>query len=180
MGNGLREENRFDVSTQDDLGLVTLSGIALVNAPADSALAVARLIGDEVLGGCRGLFVVDCDRLTGSQMAFALNWYLADSSRGRVAGSLLLLREVQSLSESNQTLLAHFVASRKRGVDGVRIVASSSTNLYKRVRDQQFDASLFYLLNVVTVTPRRGVRTHIRPAAPRPETEGDSTGSHQR
>jgi sigma-54-interacting transcriptional regulator len=177
MANGLQEENRFGVSRQDDLGLVTLSGTALVNAPAEAALAIARLIGDELRGGCPGLFVVDCDRMTDSQMAFALNWYLADSSRGRVAGSLLLLREVQCLSWSNQTLLTHFVASRRRGADAVRIVASSSMNLYKRVCDQEFDASLFYLLNVVTLTPRRAARTHIRPAARRAETEGDSTGT---
>jgi hypothetical protein len=180
MTNGLREENRFSATTHDDLGLVTLSGIALVNAPAEPALAVAKLIGDEFPGGCPCLVVVDCDRLTDSQMAFALNWYLADSSRGRVAGSLLLLREVQGLSQSSQTLLTHFIASRRRGADAVRIVASSSINLYKRVCDEEFDTRLFYLLNVVTLTPRRAVRTHIRPAAPRPETEGDSTASHER
>ncbi len=177
MVNEPRNENRWASLVPTDVGLVTLSGVALVNAEPEPALDVARRISHEFPGGCPCLFVVDCDRMTHGQMAFAMGWYLADSSRGRVSGSLVVFREVQFLSPSNQTLLAQLLAGRRRGDDAVRIVATSSTDLYKRLCDQEFDSSLFYLLNVVTLTQRRTVRMHApRHSATRPDTEGDSTG----
>lgn len=175
MMNHAGHRERTDRPAVMDIGLVAMSGVALVNAAPDPALDIARSIGAEFPGGCPCLFVVDCERMSEAQLAFAMGWYLADDSRGRVPGSLVLFREVQFLSTANQTRFAQLLASRSRGDDAVRVVASTSVDLYLRVCEQRFDSTLFYLLNVVTVTPRRHHRAHARTASVRPDTEGDST-----
>jgi hypothetical protein len=162
-----------------DVRLVTLSGVALVNAAPESALDVARSIGAEFPGGCPCLFVIDCGKMTDGQVAFAMGWYLAENSRGRVSGSLVLLRELQCLSRPNQQLLAQLIVGRRRGDDAVRVVASSSVDLYQQVCDDQFDASLYYLVNVVTLAPTVRRRATNRPPVTQPDSEGDSTGSHE-
>ena len=177
MVNEHRNGSRYGVAAPADINLVTLSGVAFVNAAPEPALEVARTIGGAFPGGTPCLFVVDCQRLSDGQMAFALGWYLSDGSRGRVSGSLVLLREVQALSPSNQLLLAQLIAGRRRGDAAVRVVASSSIDLYQRVLDDTFDAGLYYLLNMVTLTPRRGALTRPRASDRQSDMEGDPTGS---
>ena len=147
-----------------DVKLVGLSGVALVNAAPEPALDVARMITAECAGGCTSLFVVDCNQMTEWQTAYAMGWYLYDSSRGRMPNSLVLFREVQCLSRWNQTQLAELLANRRRGADSVRVAASSSIDLYEMVCEELFDASLYYLLNVVMLTPG-GRRPHSRPSS---------------
>jgi Sigma-54 interaction domain len=145
------EGNAQDKDWPADVKLVELSGVALVQGAPEPALDVARIIAAECGGDCSSLFVVDCDRLSEWQMAFAMGWYLSDASRGRMPNSLVLFREVHVLTQWNQTQLAELLSIRRRGRDSVRVAASSSVDLFELVCDEQFDDTLYYLLNVVTL-----------------------------
>jgi len=148
-----------------DVKLVELSGVALVQGAPEPALDVARIIAAECGGDCSSLFVVDCDRLSEWQMAYAMGWYLSDTSRGRMPKSVVLFREVQALSRWNQTQLAELLATRRRGPDAVRVAASTSIDLFELVCDEQFDDTLYYLLNVVLLkAPTNGSGTADHPS----------------
>jgi Sigma-54 interaction domain len=136
---------------EEDVKLVGLSGVALVQGAPEPALDVARIIAAECGGDCSSLFAVDCDRLAEWQASFTMGWYLSNTSRGRLPNSLVLFREVQTLSRWNQTQLAELLVTRRRGPDAVRVAASASVDLYELVCDEQFDDTLYYLLNVVTL-----------------------------
>jgi len=175
-----RNGDGHDKAAPVDVNLVTLSGVAFVNAAPEPALDIARTIADAFPGGTACLFVVDCQRLSERQMAFALGFYLGEESRGRVAASLVLFLEVQALSRSNQQRLAQLIASRRRGDSAVRVVAASSIDLYQRVRDDMFDAGLYYLMNIVTLTPSRSATHRAGRSDRHPEMEEDPTGSVRR
>lgn len=134
-----------------DVELVGVSGVALVQGAPEPALDVARVIAAACCGDSSSVFVVDCDQLSEWRAAFAIGWYLSDTSRGRMPNSLILFREVQTLSRWNQAQLAELLVTRRRGPDAVRVAASASVNLYERVCDERFDDTLYYLLNVVTL-----------------------------
>jgi hypothetical protein len=134
-----------------DVKLVKLSGVALVQGAPEPALDVGRIIAAECGCDSSSLFVVDCDRLSEWQAAFTMGWYLSDTSRGRMPKSLVLFREVHTLTRWNQTQLAELLVTRGRGPDAVRVAASASVDLYELVCDDQFYDTLYYLLNVVTL-----------------------------
>jgi DNA-binding NtrC family response regulator len=79
--------------------------------------------------------------------------------------SLVLFREVHALTRWNQAQLGELLAARRRGPDPVRVAASSSIDLYEMVCDEQFDDTLYYLLNVVTL--KASARTSGTDDAPR-------------
>ena len=63
---------------------------------------------------------------------------------------MLLLREVHALNRQNQMMLADLLASTPAANGSApRVVASSSTSLFDRVRNGQFDDRLFYRLNTI-------------------------------
>jgi len=134
-----------------DVKLAGLSGVALVQGAPEPALDVARIIAAECGSDCSSLFVVNCDRLSEWQSAFTMGWYLSDTSRGRMPNSLVLFREVHTLTRWNQMQLAELLAIRRRGPDAVRVAASASVDLYQLVCEEQFYDTLYYLLNVVTL-----------------------------
>jgi hypothetical protein len=155
MVGEVREGNAQGREWPVDVKLVGLSGVALVTGAPEPALDVARIIAAECGGGCSSLFVVDCDQMSEWQTAYTMGWYLSNKSRGRMPNSLVLFREVQTLTRWNQTQLAELLSQRRRGAGQVHVAASASVDLYNLVGDGRFDATLYYLLNVVTLHARR-------------------------
>ena len=63
--------------------------------------------------------------------------------------SILLLREVHTLTHAGQAVLRRLMT--KRPPEAPRVFASSSVSLYQRVKDGAFDPDLFYYLNAVHI-----------------------------
>ena len=65
--------------------------------------------------------------------------------------SILLLQEVHALSLNEQAEVDRRLTELRatRQVGGIRIIASSSTPLFDRVREGSFDERLYYRLNVI-------------------------------
>jgi hypothetical protein len=77
----------------------------------------------------------------------------------------LIVHEVDGLNETQQTALLQLLESR---VDGgqCRVIATSSTSLFERVREGRFLGPLFYRLNVIHIVSGardEGVGTSSRP-----------------
>ena len=68
--------------------------------------------------------------------------------------SILLLREVHTLTRSGQSALRRLMA--KQAPEAPRVFASSSVSLYERVKDGLFDPELFYYLNAVHIVTSEG------------------------
>jgi hypothetical protein len=68
--------------------------------------------------------------------------------------SILLLREVHTLTQSGQSALRRLMT--KRAPEAPRVFASSSVSLYERVKDGLFDRELFYYLNAVHIVTSEG------------------------
>jgi hypothetical protein len=72
------------------------------------------------------------------------------------ATETVLIREVQTLSDANQAVLADLLAERDGhpGNARRRVIATSAISLFHRVRQGRFDARLFYLLNMIHLDVR--------------------------
>ena len=68
--------------------------------------------------------------------------------------SILLLREVHTLTQAGQSVLRRLMT--KRAPEAPRVFASSSVSLYERVKDGLFDPELFYYLNAVHIVTSKG------------------------
>jgi transcriptional regulator of acetoin/glycerol metabolism len=136
-------------SFEPDLRLAAARDVCvLITAAPDLALKVARDIADRDRRKRSGMRVVDCDALDPLAARAALAESLLQPIQPAHACGTLLLREVHALTRQNQTLLADLLTTGSNG-DAPRVIASSSTALFDRVRNGQFDDRLFYRLNMI-------------------------------
>lgn len=122
----------------------------LIAADPDLALKVARDIADRDRRKRSGIRILDCDALDPLAARVALSECLLQPVAPAHACGTLLLREVHALNRQNQVMLADLLTSNAT-VNGnaPRIIASSSTALFDRVQNGQFDDRLFYRLNTI-------------------------------
>ncbi len=126
-------------------------GPVLISATPEDALAVARLIATLGRGGSPTQVLI-CDLAAGDNVMTAM----ADAALRQHLGSerlILLLREVQALTPSDQTIVMKRLVDRQlRPFENTaRIIGSSSINLFERVEQGTFDARLFYRLNAIHI-----------------------------
>jgi hypothetical protein len=126
-------------------------GPVLISATPDDALAIARLIATLGRGGSPTQVLI-CDLAAGDDVMTAM----ADAALRQHLGSerlMLLLREVQALTPSDQTIVMKRLVDRQlRPFENTaRIIASSSINLFQRVEQGTFDPRLFYRLNAIHI-----------------------------
>ena len=123
-----------------------IDGPVLITATPDDALAIARLIGS-ARRDCH-VEVVTCDPANGEDVVAAM----ADARLRPRTGSekrILLLREVHTLTPSDQAALMDRLAERQLEPleQSARILASSAAHLFEYVVRGSFDERLFYCLN---------------------------------
>lgn len=148
----LRPSADHSVWCEVDISLAAQTdGPVLISATPDEALAIARLIA--TLGPGEGpMPVLTCDPAEGGDVLTAM----ADSSLRHEPGSnrpILLLREVQTLTSSEQAALLKRLCGRPRRPieQSARILASSSIDLFQAVGRGAFDERLFYRLNQIHI-----------------------------
>jgi NAD(P)-dependent dehydrogenase (short-subunit alcohol dehydrogenase family) len=135
---------------EPDLRLAAARDVCvLITAAPDLALKVARDIANRDRRKRPGMRVVDCDVLDPLAARTALAESLLQPIKPAHACGTLLLREVHALTRQNQSLLADLLGSGAAAVEVPRVIASSSTSLFDRVRAGQFDDRLFYRLNMI-------------------------------
>ena len=130
---------------EEDIGCAARSNVPVLITGGDpeEGREIACAI-DRQSGSPRGsVEVVDC-RERGAFIRLL-------ATEDRYERSIVLLQEVHELSLNEQAevdrRLGELRASRLG--DGIRIIASSSTPLFDRVREGSFDERLFYRLNVI-------------------------------
>lgn len=124
----------------DDLDLAVRSHCpVLITATAEEALVIARTIA--VRSGCGERM-----RVYDFAQAREHGGTALDASEG---AAVLFLREVQVLKPAEQAWLLEALESIQQRNSAPRILASSSTSLFRRVQQGAFSARLFYRLNAV-------------------------------
>jgi hypothetical protein len=143
---------------EPDLQLAAARDVCvLIAADPDLALKVARDIADRDRRKRAGIRVLDCDALDPLATRVALSETLLHPIKPAHACGTLLLREVHALNRQNQTMLADLLAlSSPATNEAPRVIASSSTSLFDRVQNGQFDDRLFYRLNMIYMAFNRG------------------------
>ena len=133
----------------DDIDCAARAGITiLISGGRDTATATARQVHDR--RAARSEFVVvDCGR-------HEAPWRrLAEALRERSSsGRTVFLPDVDRLTQSQQSLVASCLrsgAARTTTGETVHIIASTSVDLFSRVRAGEFDKDLFYRLNTVHI-----------------------------
>ena len=121
----------------------------LIAAEPDLALKVARDIASRDRRRGPAMRVVDCDALDAHAARVALAESLLQPIEPSRACGTLLLREIHALTAQNQAMLADLLSTPPHAGALPRVIASSSTSLFDRVRTGQFDDRLFYRLNTI-------------------------------
>ena len=135
---------------EPDLRLAAARDVCvLIAADPDLALKVARDIAARDRRWRAGLRVLDCDVMGPLDARRSLAESLLVPIDPAFACGTLLLREVHALNAQNQAMLADMLSSMPTSASLPRVIASSSTSLFDRVRSGQFDDRLFYRLNVI-------------------------------
>jgi hypothetical protein len=134
-----------------DVSLAAASDVpVLISGPPNRTLRFALLIVARAsLRGRSGLRI--CDVTRGDDVFNAI-----EGPDRADATETVLIREVQTLSEANQAVLADLLADRRGQVGTARrrVIAASAISLFQRVKQGTFDARLFYLLNAIHLDVR--------------------------
>jgi transcriptional regulator of acetoin/glycerol metabolism len=134
---------------EPDLKLAAARDVCvLIAAEPELALKVAQDIANRDRRKRTQIRVLDCDALDAFAVRRALSESLLQPTQPGNACGTLLLREVHALNAQNQSMLADLLAI-VQPAEAPRIIASSSTSLFDRVRTGQFDDRLFYRLNMI-------------------------------
>ena len=143
-------EDMFD-DYEPDLRLAATRDVCvLIAADPDLALKVARDIAARDRRKRTDMRVLDCHSLDPLAARRALSDALLRPIQPANACGTLFLREVHALNPQNQSMLADLLALTPANIaDAPRVIASSSTSLFDRVRTGQFDDRLFYRLNMI-------------------------------
>ena len=134
---------------EPDLRLAAARDVCvLIAAEPELALKVARDIANRDRRRRTGIRVLDCDALDALALRRALSETLLQPTEPGNDCGTLLLREVHALNAQNQSMLADLLGVAQPA-EAPRVIASSSTSLFDRVRNGQFDDRLFYRLNTI-------------------------------
>jgi transcriptional regulator of acetoin/glycerol metabolism len=137
------------------LAAVTDLPVLISGTPRASREIASRLDG-HTGAARRTVEVVDC-RQEGALCALTrLTAVVPDAETAR--GRILLLQEVHALTMTDQILLEREIERMRLGPNPVvRILASSSVELFERVVDHLFSERLYYRLNIIhVVVPPEG------------------------
>ena len=136
-----------------DVSLAATSDVpVLISGPPNRTLRFALLIVARAsLRGRTGLRI--CDVARGDDIFNAIE----GPDRAETTETVLI-REVQTLSEANQAVLADLLTDRhgRVGPGRRRVIVTSAISLFHRVKRGTFDARLFYLLNAIHLDARSG------------------------
>ena len=124
----------------------------LISGSPSSALRPTEAIAGRLARADHSIRILACDE-SGSAADLGAVLSPTDAPRGPSA-SILLLREVHTLTEAGQRVLRRLMT--KRPPQAPRVFASSSVSLYQRVQDGLFDPELFYYLNAVHIVTPKG------------------------
>ena len=134
---------------EPDLKLAAARDVCvLIAAEPELALRVARDIANRDRRKRTSIRVLDCHAMDPFAVRRALSESLLQPTEPQNVCGTLLLREVHALNAQNQSMLADLLAIA-HPAEAPRVIASSSTSLFDRVRLGQFDDRLFYRLNVI-------------------------------
>lgn len=133
----------------EDIGCAARSDVpVLITGDPEEGREIACAIDRRSRSPRGTVEVVDCRQRGAFSRAMSLGPRDRSSSHHRA--SILLLQEIHALSLNEQAEMDHRLAEMTSARhDGVRIMASSSTPLFDRVRQGAFDERLFYRLNVI-------------------------------
>ena len=124
----------------------------LISGSPTSALRLTKAIAGRLSRTDHSIRIVACDV---ADCDGELGAVLTPTEPPRAArASILLLREVHTLTQAGQSVLRGLMT--KRTPEGPRVFASSSVSLYARVKDGLFDPELFYYLNAVHIVTSEG------------------------
>lgn len=116
----------------------------LITAPPDQALAIASAIADGRATGPARLVIFD-----GAAILDPLNWERRELA-GADSDEELVVRDVGGLNDEQQAALMRLLETGMR-YRRRRIIATSPTCLFERVKDGSFLDQLFYRLNVIHI-----------------------------
>ena len=123
----------------------------LISASPTSALRLTEAIAGRLSRTDHTIRILACDVDCGGELSAVLS---AAEPPSAPHASILLLREVHTLTEAGQSVLRRLMT--KRAPEAPRVFASSSVSLYERVKDGLFDPELFYYLNAVHIVTSEG------------------------
>jgi len=123
----------------------------LISASPTSALRLTEAIAGRLPRNEHSIRILACDVADCGELGAVLS--PTEPPRAPRA-SILLLREVHTLTEAGQSVLRRLMT--KRAPEAPRVFASSSVSLYERVKDGLFDPELFYYLNAVHIVTSEG------------------------
>jgi hypothetical protein len=124
----------------------------LISGSPTSALRLTEAIAGRLSRTDHSIRILACDV---ADCGGDLGAVLSPSEPPRAPrASILLLREVHTLTQAGQSVLRRLMT--KRAPEAPRVFASSSVSLYERVKDGLFDPELFYYLNAVHIVTSEG------------------------
>jgi Sigma-54 interaction domain len=148
-------ESRVEARHEFELG-IDLQAAArtrvpvLISGSPKSALRLTEAIAGRLSRADHSIRILACDVADGD-----LGAVLSPTEPPRAPrASILLLREVHTLTQAGQSVLRRLMT--KRAPEAPRVFASSSVSLYERVKDGLFDPELFYYLNAVHIVTSEG------------------------
>ena len=117
----------------------------LISAPASRALAIARAIARISNADAPPRIIIG-----DAEGAHPRTTLASRLQAATVEGpAIFLVREVQDLTADEQASLSTYIEEMWDRSNAPRIIASTSIDLHSRMLEGQFDATLFYRLNVV-------------------------------
>ena len=119
----------------------------LISGSPRCALMMAQAIAGRLSRADRTIRIVSCDAANSDDLDAAFGSSSSDEAHS-AHSSILLLREVHTLTHAGQTMLQRLMTMRP---ETPRVVASSSVSLFARVKEGLFDPELFYHLNTIHI-----------------------------
>jgi DNA-binding NtrC family response regulator len=140
-----------------DLRLAAVTDLpVLISGPPRASREIASRLDRRTGETRRTVEVVDCRQEGALRALSRLTGVVPDAEPSR--GRILLLQEVHALTMTDQILLEREIERMRLGPNPVvRILASSSVELFDRVVDHLFSERLYYRLNIIhLVVPPEG------------------------
>lgn len=127
----------------------------LITAPLNHATSIVQAIAARSHGSTAK--IVTCDPPASEDVFAALRDGLRDPFESSEPGEFIVwLKEVQGLSPAQQAETMDLLDEETWSAGQLpRLIASSSVNLFERVKAGAFDERLFYRLNVIHIKARR-------------------------
>ena len=124
----------------------------LISAPPHSALRLTEAVAGRLSRTDHSIRILTCDVADcGDDLGAA---FASHEAARAPRASILLLREVHTLTRAGQAVLRRLMSRRQP--EAPRVFASSSVSLYQRMKDGLFDPDLYYYLNAIHIITSEG------------------------